>query len=171
MEKTKTWSLLSRNFWSGWDETWCTQAEWQYHETYLPLSKDMNSWVWVPKVGGGVERGASQWDLQPYGEMNSLKEQNVDRSFQEVCLTRQWRAFLADVGRDKGRFGSMRWPVLPKLSFHEQVGDTASGVGRGHIVDSFPCQAEELQMCCCPDPLGSGDFNRGIGEQYKQSCF
>ena len=56
----------------------------------------------------------------------------------------QWRAFLADVGRDKGRFGSLRWPVLPKQSFPEQVGDTASPEGRAHIVDSFPCQAEEL---------------------------
>ena len=61
-------------------------------------------------------------------ETNGLREH-----FQEVYLAWQWGAFLADAGKDtEERFGSVRWPVWPEQSTHEQdVGDTASQAGRG----------------------------------------
>ena len=46
---------------------------------------------------------------QTVNETNSLKEQNVRRSFHEVYLIWQWRAFLAEIGKEKeGTFGSVR---------------------------------------------------------------
>ena len=49
------------------------------------------------------------------------------------------------------------------------MADKASQVGRGYIVDSFPCQAEELQMCCSTDPLSSGETLGVLKENNVES--
>lgn len=133
----------------------CIQEETQHHETYVPTSKTWVVSIRVPtwEVGG---RGR-KWGRHSMRPTASKSKMLV--GLHEVYLIWQWRAFLAEVGKEKeGTFGSVRWPVSPEQSIHEQgVADKASQVGRGYIVDSFPCQSEELKMCCSTDPLSSGE--------------
>lgn len=69
------------------------------------------------------------------------------RSFQEIIWFGNG-AFLADGGKDTRLAGSVRWSVWPEQSIHEirYMGNKASEVGRGYIVEGFPCQGEELQI-------------------------